>query len=226
MRTPLTRSSALGTRAPPPPRGDGDGRTSAGGRPVAGETRGPALPLPPRRLLSRLAVDSPPAFICHYYNFYFAHTAGGRMIGQTVSRVSRRTHTRATRGEGRAALPCAALPCLARLGGCVACVRAPAGTPASGGVRAREREPLPPPLAGPVTCPPGYPPQLILDDWTGDFYKWEGDVKVCSPSQELKQRGGRARYPWWDGAQRGCRHLPAASRRQARPSPCALRVPP
>jgi hypothetical protein len=34
---------------------------------------------------------------------------------------------------------------------------------------------------------------LILDDWTGDFYKWEGDVKVCSPSQELKKRGGRAR---------------------------------
>lgn len=28
-----------------------------------------------------MAVDDPPAFVCHYYNYYFAHTAGGRMIG-------------------------------------------------------------------------------------------------------------------------------------------------
>jgi len=26
-----------------------------------------------------------PEFICHYYNFYFAHTAGGRMIGKQMS---------------------------------------------------------------------------------------------------------------------------------------------
>ena len=32
-----------------------------------------------------LAENNPPAFICHYYNFYFAHTAGGRMIGKQVS---------------------------------------------------------------------------------------------------------------------------------------------
>lgn len=32
-------------------------------------------------LLTRLARDDPPAFICHFYNVYFAHTAGGRMIG-------------------------------------------------------------------------------------------------------------------------------------------------
>merc|ERR1712216_67743 len=25
-----------------------------------------------------------PAFVCHFYNYYFAHTAGGRMIGQRV----------------------------------------------------------------------------------------------------------------------------------------------
>eukprot|EP00198_Chlamydomonas_reinhardtii_P013246 XP_001702583.1 heme oxygenase [Chlamydomonas reinhardtii] len=31
--------------------------------------------------LEKLAKTDPPAFICHYYNFYFAHTAGGRMIG-------------------------------------------------------------------------------------------------------------------------------------------------
>ena len=24
-------------------------------------------------------------FICHFYNFYFAHTAGGRMIGSKIS---------------------------------------------------------------------------------------------------------------------------------------------
>jgi heme oxygenase len=26
-----------------------------------------------------------PRFICHYYNYYFAHTAGGRMIGKQMS---------------------------------------------------------------------------------------------------------------------------------------------
>lgn len=26
-----------------------------------------------------------PDFMCHYYNFYFAHTAGGRMIGKQMS---------------------------------------------------------------------------------------------------------------------------------------------
>jgi len=25
-----------------------------------------------------------PVFVCHFYNYYFAHTAGGRMIGQSV----------------------------------------------------------------------------------------------------------------------------------------------
>lgn len=32
-------------------------------------------------------MNNPPAFICHYYNHYFAHTAGGRMIGAKVSQV-------------------------------------------------------------------------------------------------------------------------------------------
>ncbi|KAG2446272.1 hypothetical protein HXX76_000861 [Chlamydomonas incerta] len=36
-------------------------------------------------LLEKLAVTDPPAFICHFYNFYFAHTAGGRMIGSKVA---------------------------------------------------------------------------------------------------------------------------------------------
>lgn len=29
--------------------------------------------------------ESIPEFLCHYYNFYFAHTAGGRMIGKQMS---------------------------------------------------------------------------------------------------------------------------------------------
>ena len=37
------------------------------------------------KLLRELAEKDPPAFICHYYNVYFAHTAGGRMIGKMVS---------------------------------------------------------------------------------------------------------------------------------------------
>lgn len=35
--------------------------------------------------LTALAIESIPKFICHYYNFYFAHTAGGRMIGKRLA---------------------------------------------------------------------------------------------------------------------------------------------
>ena len=38
------------------------------------------------KLITELAKTDPPALICHYYNFYFAHTAGGRMIGSKVGR--------------------------------------------------------------------------------------------------------------------------------------------
>lgn len=41
-----------------------------------------------RELLKELAISNPPAFVCHFYNFYFAHTAGGRMIGQKVSQLA------------------------------------------------------------------------------------------------------------------------------------------
>lgn len=34
--------------------------------------------------LRELAADDPQYFICHFYNYYFAHTAGGRMIGSKV----------------------------------------------------------------------------------------------------------------------------------------------
>eukprot|EP00293_Proteomonas_sulcata_P009674 CAMPEP_0184298480 /NCGR_PEP_ID=MMETSP1049-20130417/9282_1 /TAXON_ID=77928 /ORGANISM="Proteomonas sulcata, Strain CCMP704" /LENGTH=284 /DNA_ID=CAMNT_0026608625 /DNA_START=1 /DNA_END=855 /DNA_ORIENTATION=+ len=30
------------------------------------------------------AKNNEPVFVCHFYNYYFAHTAGGRMIGQKV----------------------------------------------------------------------------------------------------------------------------------------------
>ncbi len=30
-------------------------------------------------------IQSIPEFMCHFYNFYFAHTAGGRMIGKQMS---------------------------------------------------------------------------------------------------------------------------------------------
>jgi len=35
--------------------------------------------------LEQLAKTDTPAFICHFYNVYFAHSAGGRMIGRKVS---------------------------------------------------------------------------------------------------------------------------------------------
>ena len=40
-----------------------------------------------RRLVQRLAEEDPPAFLCHFYNIYFAHSAGGRMIGKKVSEM-------------------------------------------------------------------------------------------------------------------------------------------
>lgn len=35
--------------------------------------------------LEELAEKDPQAFICHFYNIYFAHSAGGRMIGKKVN---------------------------------------------------------------------------------------------------------------------------------------------
>ena len=35
--------------------------------------------------LQQLADEDIPAFMCHYYNVNFAHTAGGRMIGKAVA---------------------------------------------------------------------------------------------------------------------------------------------
>jgi len=39
------------------------------------------------KFLTDLSVSDPPAFICHYYNVYFAHSAGGRMIGRKMSEM-------------------------------------------------------------------------------------------------------------------------------------------
>ncbi len=35
--------------------------------------------------LRQMSEDNLPGFVCHYYNTYFAHTAGGRMIGKAVA---------------------------------------------------------------------------------------------------------------------------------------------
>ncbi|KAK9141706.1 hypothetical protein Syun_011106 [Stephania yunnanensis] len=35
--------------------------------------------------LQELSQKDPQAFLCHFYNIYFAHTAGGRMIGRKVA---------------------------------------------------------------------------------------------------------------------------------------------
>jgi len=37
------------------------------------------------KFLKDIADSSIPKYICHYYNHYFAHTAGGRMIGKKMS---------------------------------------------------------------------------------------------------------------------------------------------
>lgn len=34
--------------------------------------------------LKELSEKDPQAFLCHFYNIYFAHSAGGRMIGKKV----------------------------------------------------------------------------------------------------------------------------------------------
>lgn len=34
--------------------------------------------------IEQLSKEDPQSFICHFYNTYFAHTAGGRMIGKKV----------------------------------------------------------------------------------------------------------------------------------------------
>lgn len=38
--------------------------------------------------LHHLAAESIPKFICHYYNYYFAHTAGGRAIGTRMAEIA------------------------------------------------------------------------------------------------------------------------------------------
>ncbi|XP_047270993.1 heme oxygenase 1, chloroplastic isoform X3 [Capsicum annuum] len=37
------------------------------------------------RYLEELSEKDPRAFICHFYNTYFAHSSGGRMIGRKVA---------------------------------------------------------------------------------------------------------------------------------------------
>ena len=37
------------------------------------------------KYLREMSEENLPGFMCHYYNTYFAHTAGGRMIGKAVA---------------------------------------------------------------------------------------------------------------------------------------------
>ncbi|KAL3839827.1 hypothetical protein ACJIZ3_024418 [Penstemon smallii] len=39
------------------------------------------------KYLEELSENDPQAFICHFYNTYFAHSAGGRMIGRKVAQM-------------------------------------------------------------------------------------------------------------------------------------------
>lgn len=36
------------------------------------------------KYLEELAETSPPLFLCHFYNIYFSHIAGGQVIGKQV----------------------------------------------------------------------------------------------------------------------------------------------
>lgn len=45
----------------------------------------PEVGTPGREYAELLPTLKLPAFVCHYYNHYFAHTAGGRMIGKKMS---------------------------------------------------------------------------------------------------------------------------------------------
>lgn len=55
------------------------------------EEQGHAIPEPSSpgleyaQKLEELSKTDPQAFICHFYNIYFAHSAGGRMIGRKVA---------------------------------------------------------------------------------------------------------------------------------------------
>lgn len=41
--------------------------------------------MPAAQLKEMIAAGELEKFVCHFYNFYFAHTAGGRMIGQRMA---------------------------------------------------------------------------------------------------------------------------------------------
>jgi len=43
--------------------------------------------------LRKMAAEDVPGFICHFYNVYFAHSAGGRMIGKKMSGMLLDDHT-------------------------------------------------------------------------------------------------------------------------------------
>lgn len=52
---------------------------------VIPEPRNPGLTY--TKYLEELAEKSAPLFLCHFYNIYFSHIAGGQVIGKQVTRV-------------------------------------------------------------------------------------------------------------------------------------------
>lgn len=124
-------------------------------------------PPPWRRLLRELAASNPPAFLCHYYNHYFAHTGEGP--GLLPHHDAAQMLGRAREGSGRGMEDC--LPGLLHSAAAVhhtsavrisnGCACLAARRPAAGGR-----------MIGKSVS------NAVLDGWTGAFYTWEGDVKV------------------------------------------------
>lgn len=116
-------------------------------------------------------MSNPPAFLCHYYNHYFAHTGEPRpalmcrlsvfsLGGRTGRDLSRSQAVRPVHSSQHApAQPRPhALPNV--------CSRLAAAPHAAGGR-----------MIGKSVS------NAVLDGWTGEFYTWEGDVKVGPPAR-------------------------------------------
>jgi hypothetical protein len=163
----------------------------------------PALPadspgLEYAKKLHELAKSDPPAFICHYYNYYFAHTAGGRMIGSKV-----------------------------RCRACCSCRRPPRAGPRQRAIHRCRRPPPPPHRAPtPLLSPPLLQvSSMILDNAELEFYKYNGDVGQLLDAVRREGACDRAAAPWGRKSAAGSAGAaaPAAARPVARPRrPVAL----
>lgn len=84
---------------------------------------------PQKQSQQEIHAKSLPAFVCHYYNHYFAHTAGGRMIGKKMAAMLLDGHElhfyQVGRGEGRGVEErrCGRFPSVAIAGHCMCVMR-------------------------------------------------------------------------------------------------------